>query len=101
MSLVDLVRSTASSVAAASSVAKCSIRAVSGGADAGHGDDKFAALSERARGRENRRGGAAPWEFYALALAMESRFRHLYSGQHEQKKQPNAVPSTTDKGSTS
>ena len=29
---------------------------------------------------------------------MESRFRHLYSGQHEQKKQPNAVPRTTDKG---
>ena len=40
-------------------------------------------------------------EFYALALAMESRFRHLYSGQHEQKKQPNAVPNTTDKGRTS
>ena len=60
-------------------------------------DDKFAA---RARARVVELCGARWLEFYALALAMESRFRHLYSGQHEQKKQPNAVPSTTDRGST-
>ena len=65
-------------------------------ADAGHGDaSKFAARARAARPVELR-----GIEFYALALAMESRFRHLYSGQHEQKKQANAIPRTTDKGST-